>query len=274
MERALGVGLVLCAAWLAACGSDSSADERRASAGASSSNAGAASAVGGGGASGSSSAGAPSGGGGMLNATSGAGGSAAGAAAVDCTATNNPLKINDAMRDAYDCAVIAVAKKWGMPDAMIVKSQIQQESSFEIFATSGDSPCDIKSGWTDAESKSFGLIQTTPACGEALTARLPNGHPNLTMDMADPLWASSVFNPTINLDEGVKTDVDNMKELKQKYPACTALQYNMMAAGAFNSGTDAVLGCGMYNDRAQAYVTAITAHYHQFAQASGWPDSY
>jgi hypothetical protein len=48
----------------------------------------------------------------------------------------------------------------------------------------------------------------------------------------------------------------------------------MMAAGAFNSGDDAVTGCGMYNARAQMYVDAITSHYHDFASASGYPDPY
>ncbi len=48
----------------------------------------------------------------------------------------------------------------------------------------------------------------------------------------------------------------------------------MMAAGAFNSGEDAVLGCGKYNPRAQIYGTAIASHYHQFARATGWPDPY
>jgi hypothetical protein len=94
------------------------------------------------------------------------------------------------------------------------------------------------------------------------------------MDMTSALWATSVFNPTINLDEGIKTDVDSLKALEKKYPGCTPIQYNMMAAGAFNSGTGAITGCGGYNARAQAYVTAITAHYHKFATAAGWPDPY
>ncbi len=188
--------------------------------------------------------------------------------------TKDPLKTNNTKQDAYDCAIIDVANKWGMPDPMIVKSQIQQESSFQIFAISGDSPCGTKAGWTDAESKSFGLIQTTPACGEAKGALLPNGHPNLTQDMNSAQWATSVFNPPINLDSGVQTDAESRKSLKAKYPSCTDAQYNMMAAGAFNSGDDAVLGCGNYNMRAQEYVTAITQHYKQFAQAAGWPDPY
>ncbi len=198
---------------------------------------------------------------------------AGGAAAIDCK-TSDPLKTNNTKQDAYDCAIIDVAKKWGMPDPMIVKSQIQQESNFGIFAISGDSPCGTMQGWTDAESKSFGLIQTTPACGEAKSALLPNGHPNLTQDMNSALWATSVFNPPINLDEGVKTDADGRTALKKKYPTCTDAQYNMMAAGAFNSGDSAVLGCTSYNTRAQTYVTYITQHYHAFAKAAGWPDPY
>jgi len=181
---------------------------------------------------------------------------------------------NNAKQDAYDCAIIDVANKWGMPDPMIVKAQIQQESSFQLLAISGDSPCGIKAGWTDAESKSFGLIQTTPACGEAKGSLLPNGHPNLTQDMNSAAWATSVFNPPINLDSGVQTDSESRKSLKAKYAGCTEAQYNMMAAGAFNSGDSAVLGCTSYNARAQTYVTYITQHYKQFAQAAGWPDPY
>ncbi|HVR01363.1 MAG TPA: transglycosylase SLT domain-containing protein [Polyangia bacterium] len=202
-----------------------------------------------------------------------AGTGAAGTAGTSCPASD-PLKTNNAKVDAYDCVVLAECTKWGMPDPMIVKSQIQQESSFNEFAVSPDSPCGIMQGWTDAESKSFGLIQTTPACGEAKSALLSNGHPNLTKDMTSALWATSVFNPTINLDEGIKTDVDSLKALKAQYPGCTAAQYNMMAAGAFNSGTGAISGCGRYNARAQAYVDAITSHYHQYAASAGWPDPY
>ena len=305
------IGFLFAGALCAACGSDSGADVG--SAGAASSGAGAHSAGAAGatvfGGAGAPAAGATNttggagasntgGGGGGASASGGAGGATPSAGATSGGSTNggstnggapssagaagsssncptvDPLKTNTAKQDAYDCAILEVSTKWGMPDPMIVKSQIQQESSFQILATSGDSPCGIMQGWTDAESKSFGLIQTTPACGEALTARLPNGHPNLTKDMSAALWANSVFNPTINLDEGVKTDVDSLKELKKKYPNCTAIQYNMMAAGAFNSGTGAITGCGGYNARAQMYVTAITSHYHQFAKAAGWPDPY
>ena len=238
------------------------------------STAGASSAAGAGGIAGSS---ASSGAGG--NSNGGSVGTAGGAGVTNTGGAGNcpaadALKTNNAKQDAYDCAILQVAQKWGMPDPMIVKAQIQQESSFQIFATSGDSPCGTMQGWSDAESKSFGLIQTTPACGEALTARLANGHPNLTKDMTAALWANSVFNPTINLDEGVKTDVDNLKELKKKYAGCSDIQYNMMAAGAFNSGTGAITGCAGYNARAQMYVTAITGHYHQFAKAAAWPDPY
>jgi hypothetical protein len=206
-------------------------------------------------------------------AGAGGGTGAAGTAGTDCPASD-PLKTKNAKVDAYDCTVLAESTKWGMPDPMIVKSQIQQESGFNEFAVSPDSPCGIMQGWTDAESKSFGLIQTTPACGEAKSALLPNGHPNLTKDMTSALWATSVFNPIINLDEGIKTDVDSLKALKATYPGCTAVQYNMMAAGAFNSGNGAISGCGRYNARAQAYVDAITSQYHQFAASAGWPDPY
>jgi hypothetical protein len=160
------------------------------------------------------------------------------------------------------------------PDPMMVKAQVQQESAFDLFATSPDSPCGIKTGWTDAESKSFGLVQVTPACGEAKSAFLPDGHPNLTMDMSSAMWTTSVFNPELNLGEGFKTITTMLTSLKSKYAGCTDAQYVLMSAGAFNSGTNAVLGCSMFNARAQSYVDAVLGHYHGFARSAGWPDPY
>jgi hypothetical protein len=176
--------------------------------------------------------------------------------------------------DAYDCIIISLAAKYGHPDPMMIKSQIQQESSFRVIATSPDSPCGIPAGWTDAESKSYGLIQTTPACGEAMQARLPNGHPNLTTDMTAALWTTSVYNPQLNLDMGIMTITTNLQQVRARFPGCTTAQYVLMSAGAFNSGTNAVTGCSMFNARAQMYATAVLGHYATFAQGAGWPNPY
>ncbi len=157
---------------------------------------------------------------------------------------------------------------------MMLKAQVNQESDFGEFAVSMDSPCGIHAGWTDAESKSFGLIQTTPACGEAKVALLANGHPNLTQDMSSPLWANSVFNPAINLDQGAMTISQSMKALRAKYAGCTENQYTLMSAGAFNSGDNAVLGCGQYNARAQMYVDAVLGRYQSLARAANYPYRY
>jgi hypothetical protein len=191
-----------------------------------------------------------------------------------CSATADPLKTNGARVDAYDCTILDLSARYGHPDPMMVKAQIQQESSFDIFSISPDSPCGTHAGWTDAESKSFGLIQVTPACGEATAALLPDGHPNLTMDMTSPMWATSVFNPTVNLGEGVKSIAASLKALRAKYAGCTDAQYVLMSAGAFNSGDNAVTGCAMFNARAQSYVNAVLSHYGPFAKAAGWPNPY
>jgi hypothetical protein len=191
-----------------------------------------------------------------------------------CSASAEPLATKSARNDAYDCTILDLAARDGHPDPMMVKAQVAQESSFQIFSISPDSPCGTHAGWTDAESKSFGLIQVTPACGEATAALLPDGHPNLTMDMQSPMWATSVFNPDLNLGEGVKSLVGSLKALRAKYAGCTDAQYVLMSAGAFNSGMNAVTGCAMFNTRAQSYVTAVLGHYGTFAKAAGWPNPY
>jgi hypothetical protein len=191
-----------------------------------------------------------------------------------CSASADPLKTNNARNDAYDCTILDVAARYGHPDPMMLKAQVQQESSFQIFSTSPDSPCGTHAGWTDAESKSFGLIQVTPACGEAPAALLPDGHPNLTMDMTSAMWATSVFNPSLNLGEGAKSIAGSLKALRAKYAGCTDAEYVLMSAGAFNSGDNAVTGCAMFNARAQSYVNAVLSHYASFAKAAGWPNPY
>jgi hypothetical protein len=177
-------------------------------------------------------------------------------------------------QDAYDCMLLALAQMYGDPDPMMAKAQLKTESGFNVLATSPDSPCGDPAGWTDAESKSFGLIQVTPACGAENSALLPDGQPNLDMDMSSALWATSVYNPTLNLNAGVQAITGALQDLQNQYPGCTTAQYVEMSAGAFNSGESAVTGCAAFNSRAQGYVNAVLANYHQFAQAAGWPDPY
>src|SRR5579859_7901947 len=121
-----------------------------------------------------------------------------------CGGQVDPLYTCSDQWDKYDCQVLALAAAANEPDPMIFKAQISLESNFQVYAISPDSPCRTPAGWTDAESKSFGLMQLTPACGWLKQARLPDNHPNMEMDMTAPGWATSVFNPELNVNEGVR----------------------------------------------------------------------
>jgi hypothetical protein len=200
--------------------------------------------------------------------------SSGGSSGGTCESGHDPLATGNAQQDAYDCMLISFAQMYGDPDPMMAKAQIQTESGFDVLATSPDSPCGDPSGWTDAESKSFGLIQVTPACGEENGALLPNGQPNLDTDMSSSLWATSVYSPTVDLSAGIQAIVGALTDLENAYPGCTAAQYMEMSAGAYNSGESAVSGCAVFNSRAQGYVSSVLSNYQQFAQAAGWPDPY
>ena len=54
--------------------------------------------------------------------------------------------------------------------------------------------------------------------------------------------------------------------MKSKFSGCSTEQYMLMAAGAYNSGEDAIEGCDSWNDRADDYITAITEHYGTLSQ--------
>jgi hypothetical protein len=194
--------------------------------------------------------------------------------APPCDPKQNLLTTGNDAWDAYDCMLIELSLAHGHPDPRVVKSQMMQESSFQVFAISPDSPCGTHEEWTDAESKSYGLLQVTLACGEAAIAMLPNGHPNLTQDQSSELWATSIYNPRINLEQGILRIVAGMNRLKTRYPDCSVTDYTLMAAGAYNSGNRAVQGCLQFNERAETYVNSVLSRYISFASGANWENPY
>jgi hypothetical protein len=171
------------------------------------------------------------------------------------TITTGNISVGDPVYDQFDSYIINATNLYGITDKMIIKSMIRQESQFDMFATSSDIPCGIPPGWNDHESRSFGLMQLTPACLEGGGDR-----PNLTTDKNSVNWADSWFNPEYNINQGVKSLSDSLALMKSKFSECTNEQYMLMSLGAYNSGEGAIDGCGMWNDRANAYITNVTGH--------------
>jgi soluble lytic murein transglycosylase-like protein len=177
-------------------------------------------------------------------------------------ASNSDLiSTGDPFYDQFDSLIINASNRYGITDKLLVKSMIMQESHFNNFLISSDSPCGVPDGWTEQESKSFGLMQVTPACGEA-----GGGRPNLTTDNNSTSWPTSLFNPEFNIQEGVKALSEFLSLMKSNFPGCSNEQYMLIAAGAYNSGEPAIDGCDSWNDRADNYITAVTEHYRTLSQ--------
>jgi peptidoglycan/xylan/chitin deacetylase (PgdA/CDA1 family) len=180
---------------------------------------------------------------------------------VCITPKSDLISIGDPVVDQFDSYIINASNHYGITDKLMVKSLIMQESDFDIFLISSDIPCGVPNGWTDQESRSFGLTQVTPACGEAGTSR-----PNLTTDKNSPNWATSFFNPEFNINQGVKELSRSLALMKSKFSGCSNEQYMLMALGAYNSGEVAIEGCNSWNDRADDYITKVTEHYRTLSQ--------
>jgi hypothetical protein len=193
---------------------------------------------------------------------------------AECGGAANPLRTCVAKQDAYDCQIMSLTQAASEPDAMIFKAQVSLESAFDVIAISPDAPCGTKVGWTVDESKSFGLMQLTPACGWLKKALLPNGHPNLERDETTALWATSVFNPTLNVDEGVRAVQVGRASVMKDFPGCTEAQYTLMALSAFNQGESSVSGCGMVSKNGQNYIAAVLMRYQLLARAAGYDYRY
>jgi len=171
--------------------------------------------------------------------------------------------------DAFDCQILTAATKYGEPDPMIIKAIIYVESRFDQLSIACPNlPCGTPSGWTAMESGCYGLMQVVPACGPTPgnEGLLANGHPDLTTDMAASGWPNSIFNPGVNIDDGVSGIADNRKQEKQKFAGCTEDQYTLMAIGDYNS-YGSTKSCTVYN---QAYDTGVLMAYKQYAMAAGY----
>ena len=166
------------------------------------------------------------------------------------------ISIGDPAYDQFDPYIIRASDYYRITDKIMIKSLIMQESHFDMFSISQDSPCGIPEGWTDQESKSFGLTQVTPACGEAGGSR-----PNLTTDRNSPSWATSLFNPEFNINQGVKELSQHLLLIKSKFPECSNEQFMLMALGAYNSGENAIEECNSWSDRADNYIRNVIEHH-------------
>jgi hypothetical protein len=193
---------------------------------------------------------------------------------AECNGAQNPMRTCNPNQDAYDCQILTLAAASAEPDPMIFKAQVSLESNFDVVAVSPDTPCGTKAGWTVDESKSFGLMQLTPACGWLKKAILPNGHPNLERDQTSPMWATSVFNPTLNIEEGVRAIQVDRAAVTANFSGCSVTQYTMMALAAFNQGEQAVTGCTSISASGKNYISAVLVRYQTLAKAASYPYPY
>ncbi len=172
--------------------------------------------------------------------------------------------------DQYDCRILRFTGKYGEPDAMIFKAIIDVESNFEHGATGCPNlPCGIPWGWTEEECHCFGVMQVVPACRGTTVdlGRLYDGHPNLTIEPGMPGWATSIYNPEINIEVGIRGVASNRERMKESFPGCTEDQYTLMAIGEYNSyGT--TQSCTELNT---GYVEAVLEAYTLYSEAAGWP---
>jgi len=191
------------------------------------------------------------------------------------TCDPDPLKTNLAPLfngnsvDMYDCPILTFTAKYNEPDAMIFKAIVYVESRFQYDAVgcTGNSGCCPQSGWSGEECSCLGAMQTGPTCGGSSDlGLLPNGHVDLDTDPTSSDWASSVFNPEVNIELGIAGIAGNRAQVKQQFPGCTEDQYTMMAVGNFNS-YGSTKSCTDYNTD---YDTAVLDAYDQYSTASGW----
>lgn len=172
--------------------------------------------------------------------------------------------------DTFDCSILNWAAFYDEPDPMIFKAIMYVESRFDDTSVAcPNDPCGTPAGWTTAESGCFGLMQVVPACGDdpGDAGLLPSGQPNLTTDPTSSGWATSIFNPDVNIRIGISGVASNRAQVEKQFPGCTTDQYTLMAVGNYND-YGSTKSCTDYNT---TYDDAVLAAYDQYAAAAGYP---
>jgi len=172
--------------------------------------------------------------------------------------------------DIADCSILKWAADYGEPDPMIIKAMIYGESRFDYAATGCPNlPCGTPDGWTEQESRCYGLMQVVPACGPIAgdAGLLSNGHPNLTTDVSSLDFENSIYNPNINVHLGVAGFAGNRAEVEKLFPGCMDDQYTLMALGNLASH-GSTTGCDQYN---QEYIDYILPAYFEYCEVAGYP---
>jgi hypothetical protein len=194
---------------------------------------------------------------------------------IDTTCMTDPLHTGLVAQqtgvsvDAFDCPIMQWTASYGEPDPMIFKAIIYVESRFDQTSVACPNlPCGMPAGWTASEAGCMGLMQIVPACNGTpdSVGLLANGHPNMTTDTTSPQWATSIFNPDINIHVGIFGLSDNRRQEKMKFAGCTEDQYTLMAMGDYNS-YGSTTSCSSYNT---AYDNLVLDAYRTYATAAGY----
>ena len=171
--------------------------------------------------------------------------------------------------DSFDCQILTWTARYAEPDPMIFKAIIYVESRFDQTSIACTNlPCGQPSGWNTMEAGCLGLMQIVPACNgtPGNVGLLPNGHPNMETDPTASDWATSIFNPDVNVDVGIYGVSDNRAQEKMKFSGCTEEQYTLMAVGDYNS-YGSTKSCTVYNT---AYDNPMLDAYKMYSVAAGY----
>lgn len=211
----------------------------------------------------------------MLAACGSSGSAAKDAAVITGSCDLDPLRTGLTAQqtgvsvDAFDCQLLEFTNTYGEPDPMVFKAIMYVESRFDQTSVGCTNlPCGQPTGWSVQEAGCLGLMQIVPACNgtPGNVGLLPNGHPNMTTDTTSAMWATSIFNPEVNVNVGIYGVSDNRAQEKSKFPGCTEDQYTMMAIGDYNS-YGSTKSCTDYNT---AYDDLVIEAYKQYAMAAGY----
>ncbi len=220
----------------------------------------------------------------------------------DIIVDQDKIMVGNTTQDQYDMFIVQSVAASGMDSsmAMIIKAMIVIESGFNVQAISmwdTQLPCG---------THSYGLIQVTPGCvsgyatlpaSTAPTATISGGlngvkpvltyankadsasgntivkESNFVIDLvsnpANPLYATSAFNPAYCIDHGAKTVAGVMSEMKTKFKTCTAANYVSMTLAGYNQGSGTVTGCSTYNVNGQNYANSALTQYRTFCSKAG-----
>lgn len=180
------------------------------------------------------------------------------------------LRTGNQTYDAYDTLIITYTAKNNIPDPMLIKAEIAQESDFSATTYNNENPCNYDD-FLSGQDGSWSLMQVNRGCTELYHAsNVYATNPDGSFSMRDAI------DPNYNLNYALPIWKSNLDTLKAEPMGCSEALYLLRTLAEWNAGSSPqnYTSCTESTYDPRDYVPQVLAWYDKLAALANWTEPF